>query len=51
MEYIDGVPRFPEIKATKLSDETVFCTFQDMVDVLGEDKAIELYVLIKGEDA
>lgn len=50
-DYIerDGViiPQFKEIKPSKMGDDEVFCTLQDLIDLLGEERGIDLYAHIK----
>lgn len=41
------VPRFKEITASEITDDTVFCTLQDLIDLLGEERAIDLYARFK----
>jgi len=45
----DGIitPKFKEIKPCELTDDTIFCTLQDLIDLLGEERGIDLYATIK----
>lgn len=45
----DGVitPKFKRIKARKLTDDTVLCTLGDLIKLLGEERALNFYAIVK----
>ena len=43
-------PKFNRIKASKLTDDTVFCTLGDLMELLGEEQALNFYAVIKSTE-
>ena len=45
----DGLfyPSFKEIRAHRLTDDTPICTLQELIDLLGEERALNLYAQMK----